>query len=473
MGFTSRVWKKFCLVRENLKLTCPTVCILVVAAASGGLCAPVEAREWFVAAGGSGSGTESAPFGRIQDGLAVAQPGDVVTVAGGTYEEALRTVRSGTALASITLRAADGRGSVVVTTTGRVLTVDHAYAIVEGLVLDGQYGVDDTIRISNRGHFFQLRDSEVRRSSRDLIDIGSPQGVLIDGCLIHHALNSANGRTDAHGIVAGAVQDLTVRNTEIHTFSGDGVQVDPGRAVPGWNHVTIEGSRIWLAPLPVAENGFAAGSVPGENAVDTKANANATRATMVIRDVVAYGFRGGLIPNMAAFNLKENVNVMVDRVTVYDSEIAFRLRGPTSARTAGAWVTVQDAVVYASLTAFRYENNIEQLRIWNSTLGRAVTRPFQAASSSVLGLEVRNLLMLNAQASEASHPSNLTVGPEAFINANADNYQLAAGSAAIDAGITLADVKTDRLGVQRPQGPNYDVGAYERPALQSISAPAL
>lgn len=437
------------------------------------LCTPAEAREWFVAAGGSGSGTDTAPFSRIQEGLAVAQPGDVVTVAGGTYEETLRTVRSGTPQASIRLRAADGRGSVVVTTAGRVLTVDHAYVIVEGLVLDGQYGVDDTIRISSRGHFFQLRDSEVRRSSRDLIDIGSPQGVLIDGCLIHHALNSANGRTDAHGIAAGAVQDLTVRNSEIHTFSGDGLQVDPGRGVPGWNRVTIEASHIWLAPLPVAENGFAAGSVPGENAVDTKANVNAARATMVIRNVVADGFRGGLISNMAAFNLKENVNVTVDRVTVYDSEIAFRLRGPTSTTTAGAWVTVKNAVVYSSVTAFRYENNIEQLRIWNSTLGRGVTRPFQAAASSVLGLEVRNLLMLNARTSEASHPSNLTVGPEAFIDANADNYQLAAGSPAIDVGITLADVKTDRLGVQRPQGPKYDVGAYERPVLQSIAAPAL
>ncbi len=458
--FTAADGKKVCLLGDNLKLAASFAASLLATIV---LYSPAEAREWFVAAGASGNGEHATPFGHIQDAVDAAMPGDVVTVATGTYREAFHSVRSGSAVAPISVRAAGSRGSVLVTSPGRVLTVDHAYITVQALVLDGQYGLDDTVRVTGRGHYFQLRNTEVRRSSRDLIDLGSPQRVLIDGCLIHHALNATNGRTDAHGIVAGAVQDLTVRKTEIHTFSGDGLQVDPGRAVPGWNRVTIDSSRIWLAPLAAAENGFAAGTVPGENAIDTKANTGAARATMLIRNVIAYGFRGGLISNMAAFNLKENVNVVADRVTVYDSEIAFRMRGPTTSTAAGAWVTLKNAVIYKTLTAFRYENNIEQLRIWNSTVGRQVTRPFQAAASSVLGLEVRNLLMLNARASEASHSSNVTVDSDAFVDANADNYQLASGSPAIDAAITISDVKTDRVGVQRPQGTKYDVGAYERP----------
>ena len=420
--------------------------------------------EWFVAAGASGNGSREAPFGRIQEGLNAAQAGDVVTVAGGTYAETIRTVRAGTAESPIRLRPAAGRGSVVVTNRGRVLTVGHAHATVEGLVFDGQYGLDDVVRISDQGNFFQLVGAEVRRSSRDLIDMGGPAGVLIDGCLIHHALDAAAGRTDAHGIVAGAVRDLTVRNTEIHTFSGDGLQVDPGRAPMGWNRVTVEGSRIWLAPLPTAENGFAAGTVTGENAIDTKVNPTAERATIVIRDTVAYGFRNGLLKNMAAFNLKEKVSATLDRVTVYDSEIAFRLRGPTGAAAAGAWVTIANAVVYDVATAYRYENHIEQLRIWNSTVGRNVARAFQAAESSVLGLEVRNLLMMGPRPAEAGHSSNMSAVASAFADAGADDYRLAAGAPAIDAGVVLPDVPTDRLGVQRPQGRAYDVGAYEWPA---------
>src|SRR5207342_2658440 len=113
---------------------------------------------------------------------------------------------------------------------------------------------------------------------------------------------------------------------------------------------------------------FAVGVVPGENAIDTKASSALPRATLVVRDVIAHGFRHGLIPNMAAFNIKENVAAALERISVFDSEIAFRLRGPVTG-TAGAWVTVQNAVVYDTATAFRYEDDIENLKIWNSTIG--------------------------------------------------------------------------------------------------------
>ena len=104
--------------------------------------------------------------------------------------------------------------------------------------------------------------------------------------------------------------------------------------------MTIEGCRIWLAPLATVENGSAVGSVPGENAVDTKASSSFPRSRITIRNTEAYGFKWATTGNnIAAFNLKENVDATVDRVTVYDSEIAFRLRGP-------AFVAVQNAVVH-------------------------------------------------------------------------------------------------------------------------------
>ena len=418
--------------------------------------------EWFVAPGGAGSGTSTAPFGSIQSAIDVAQPGDTVTVRPGTYAEKLATVRSGSQGSPIRVRPESTRGSVVVTAPGRVLDVFHPYVTVEGLVLDGQYGPSDTVKITDAGHYFTLRNAEVRRSTADLIDMDNPHGVLIENCLIHHALNATNGRTDAHGIVAGAVEDLTVRQTEIHTFSGDGLQVDPSRATPGWNRVTIEGSRIWLAPLPAPENGFAAGVVPGENAVDTKSSPSLPRASIAIRDSVMWGFRNGLIGNMAALNLKENIEATVDRVTVYDSEIAFRLRGPTSTTPAGARVTLTNAVIYDVATAFRYEDDIEKANIWNVTLGRGVATAFQDASSSSSGLDVRNLLSISPLEAEAAHSSNLQVGTAAFVNAGAHDYVLAPGSAAIDAGDAIAGVTTDRVGVTRPQGSGYDVGAYER-----------
>jgi len=420
-----------------------------------GAAAPAHSAEWFVSPGGVGTGSGSFPFGRIQDALNAARAGDVITVAPGTYAETLTTVRDGAAGAPITLRAAQPR-TAVATRAGRVLSVGHAYLLVEGLVLDGQYGPDDTVRVTSAGNFLELRNVEVRRSSRDLIDLGSPEGVVIDGCLIHHALNPVGGRSDAHGVVGGAVRNLTIRDTEIHTFSGDGVQVDPGRTAPGWDQVTVERSKIWLAPLPAPENGFAAGVVPGENAIDTKQAATNIRSRLVVRDTIAFGFRAG-ITNMAAFNLKDYVDATIDGVTVFDSEIAFRLRGAA----AGAHVLVKNAVVHDVLTAFRYEDDIQDLRIWNSTVGLNVTRVFQAASAPAATLDVRNLLTIQPLPAAFLAPSNLRVAVSAFVNAAAHDYHLAASSPAVDAGDRLTDVTVDRDGVERPQGGAYDIGAYE------------
>ena len=420
--------------------------------------APSSSTQWYVAAGGQGNGSSTAPFGRVQDALNVAQPGDMIVVAPGTFNESIRSVRDGSTSLPITVRAANGRGSVMITASGRVLTVAHAYIAVEGLVLDGQYGADDLVRLSSAATGFRMVNTEVRRSENDAIDMGAVQDVMIENSLIHHALNPANGRTDAHGIVGGAVQRLTVRNTEIHTFSGDGIQIDPGRASPGWNDVTVEGCRIWLAPLPADEHGFVAGMVPGENAVDTKTSESNPRARITVRNTEAWGFKWATSNNLAAFNLKESIDATVDGVTAHDSEIGFRLRGP-------AWVRIQNAVVYDTDVGFRYEDNIQNLRIWNSTLGNNVARSFVAASSSASVLDVRNLLLLgSALPSQASGSSNLAAVPATFLNATGHDYQLVSGAAAIDSGVTIPDVTTDRQGTRRPQGAAYDVGAYERVA---------
>jgi len=195
-----------------------------------------------------------------------------------------------------------------------------------------QDGIDaaqpgDTVTVGSGGDYLSIKDCEIRKSSRDCLDMSAPEGVLIEGSSIHHCLNWQEQREDAHGIVGGPVRNLTVRDTEIHTFSGDALQFDPSRSTPGWDDITVEGCTLWLAPLASPENGFPAGTAPGENAIDTKTYSGNV-SNLTIHDTIAYGFRDGFINNMAAFNLKENIDATLDGVTVYDSEIAFRLRGP-------------------------------------------------------------------------------------------------------------------------------------------------
>jgi hypothetical protein len=417
------------------------------------------AATLYVAPGGSGTGTAASPFGRIADALAVAVAGDTVMLKAGTYAERVRTVRGGTSSKRLTIRAESDGKAVLASGAGNVVRVSHPYVTIRGLVVDGLYAPYDAVLVDSAATGLLLQYLEVKRTSKDCIDMSAPANVVIEQSLIHHCLNAANGRTDAHGIVAGAVRNLIVRDTKIHTFSGDAIQLDPGRAAPGWDRITIERCQFWLQPLTAAENGFPAGTVPGENAVDTKTLGTAPRAKVIVRQTEAWGFRGGLLTNMAAFNIKENVDASFDGVTVSRSEIAFRLRGPGP--NGGAWARVQNAVVYDVGTAVRYEDNIERVQVWNSTLGAAIPRFFKAASSTAIGLDVRNVLFLGPSSTMPGGLGNIQATAAFFVNAAANDYRLAPGSLAVDAGVNNSNVRTDRLGGTRPQGAYWDVGAYE------------
>ena len=421
---------------------------------------PVVDKEWFVAPGGTGTGaSEASPLGSIQQALGSAEGGHAVTILPGNYTEALSTVRNGSQGKPILLRSRDGLGSVTITSgNGRVLQVNHSYLTVEGIRFDGEYGDRDTITVRNGGDNFTMKKSEVLRSSRDCMDIANVDDILIDSSLIHHCLNFSGGaRADAHGVVGEAVNNLTIKDTEIHTFSGDAIQLDPTRNTDGWDNLLITGCNLWLAPLPAAANGFSAGDVPGENALDTKVGAG--RPKIRIEKTTASGFRNGLISNMAAFNLKEEVEVTIDRVLVKDSDIAFRLRGP-------AHTTIMNTIIHSTSRAIRYEDDVEMVRIWNTTFGGGIGTLLQDASSVSTGVEIKNSLFLTSTLpTEASgDTTNLAVNAGVFANSPGHDYHLKTDSPAKAKGLELAPVLHDYDGKLRPTGlGTYDVGAFLAP----------
>ena len=417
-----------------------------------------------------------AGYATIGAALEVARAGDVIRIRPGTYRESLRSFAPG-----VTLQG-DTEGEVVITASSGVFDIQHADIELQNVIVDGGFGAADALKVRTAADRFVLRGVEVRRSGHDCIDLEAPRDVTITDSVIHDCLRTAdpdcpeepcapvvrcddnNCRRDAHGIAAGAVQRLRIINTKIHTFSGDAVQVDADRGQPAWDEVTIAGCEFRLAPLDADVGGFAAGVVPGENAVDTKTPVvDGPPSRLTLRDTIASGFGGGLVRN-AAFNLKENVAVDIDGVTVYDSQIAFRIRGANAKSPFRAAVGLRNVVVFDVATAFRYEGGRNTIALVNSTIGRDVGQVFDArASAPGTVINARNVLVVgDALPPQITGATNLAISARGFIDALAHDYHLSASSPAVDRGSNAGEIPDrDRDGRPRIVGETIDLGAFE------------
>jgi hypothetical protein len=428
-------------------------------------------------AGGSDSnpGTSGSPFLTINKGLTVANAGDSVVVSAGNYGAAILTQKAGTSSARITVRAAAG-DSVIVTVGGSY--INHAYITFENITFGTVWGTSRLLRIlSNSG---VVKNCIFRDNKENAIEVNSPAtNNLIEDCQFYNILKyDVNvGNRDAHAITGNNITNLTIRGCTMHQISGDALQFDPDRLAPPWSNILMEDCTAYLEPLTTALatasgwNLSDVGKAPGENFVDTKTPGpnlstgvsvpwgTYPRSKLTIRNCTGYGYKNGAggAGDMSAFNIKEYVDCTIERSTIYDCYIGYRLRYP-------AQVMVTNSVAFSNTAAVRYEDKIDNLHIYNLTFGKSNTSTIidgGGSGGSLTDFQVRNCLFLGSKPAAGSHSSNLTTGSASFVNTTTNDYHLVAGAAAIDAGVTLVAVTTDRDGIARAQGNAYDVGAYE------------
>ena len=240
--------------------------------------------------------------------------------------------------------------------------------VYENLIIDGEGKSGNLVKIT--ADHVTLRNCEIRNGSGNGIGIFANH-IVIENCRIHHLLNGTfEDQHDAHGI-SGRWGSTLIRNCDIGLTSGDSIQFDPDRQSTG--SVRIERCTLWTAPLPADAAGFKAGQRPGENAVDTKVPPSGARCELVIRECHFHGWnQPGQIDNLAALNLKENVDATIERCVFNDNEIAFRVRGPGA--RGGARVTLTNCAIHHTTTGVRAEDGIELLRIDGLAFGPEVRR---------------------------------------------------------------------------------------------------
>ncbi len=407
---------------------------------------------------------------------AAAAPDAVIVLADGVYEESL------TITSPVTICAANSRQATV-TFKGRVFDIEAPSVALIGLVVDGQWGEKDIINANDASDNLVLRDLEVRNGQRDGIDIGGGnqagcKDLLIEDCTIHHLLwGSTTDQKDAHCIVASDFEHLTIRNTQAYHCSGDSLQVGTDR--DPWDDVLVEGCHFWAGPLSEAAADFQAGDVPGENAIDTKAKVYDPPylGTIVLRDSVFEGFdpKSAYIGNRAALNLKNQITGVVERCTIADNEVGFRIRGGTGSKGGVSGLVLKNNVVYRNSFHARLEDDCKDVHFLHNTFGALIdsenaaipitdgaygSRPYYGGGAGDEGpgwLSDNNLFVGSKLPELAGGAGDaFTADGSVWGDFAAHDYHLTAQQNA-PAGV---GVLVDRDGVERdPDSP--DSGAYE------------
>ena len=385
--------------------------------------------------------------------------GDTVALRRGqSFPQMLSISQNGVSGNSITF-SSYGEGSRPVV---RSMSLSGSWLLVEQIIVDQNKGNADAVTIRGADNI-TLKQIEIRNGTKDGIDATRVSNLTLIDLHIHHLLaGSFTTQADAHGIALSDAEDVRIERVEIHHVSGDSIQADPNRSAGNIsNFIEIVGSTFWTGPLLEQFNdGWLIGQIPGENALDTKVVKsgfeNEPRMQIFLENVTAYGWsKGDYITNRAAFNLKEKVNVVFNGVRVYDSEIAFRIRGGRG----NADVTINNGLIHNVDVAVRAEDDVENLILNHVTFGQGIGDQLKTVASGnpYIGWQWLNSIALTP-AADIIAMGVIEAGSNDFRDIASDDYQLNAGSPLIDQG-TPTSLDRDLAG--QPRFGEPDPGAYE------------
>jgi hypothetical protein len=218
---------------------------------------------FFVANGGSDIGNDGSiaqPFASIQHALDLAtNPGDIVEVRGGTYNEAVTFRASGSEFGHITLRAYNGEQAILDGTgldaTHLIQARNRSYIKIVGLevmnltVDDGGSG----IHIIGQGGHIEIRDNivhEMRGFEASGIDVYGIRdkpltSIIIDG----NQVFDCDAADSEALVVNGNVQGFEITDNQVHDVNNIGIVCIGGErdvhATKVARRGLVRGNQVW------------------------------------------------------------------------------------------------------------------------------------------------------------------------------------------------------------------------------------
>ena len=408
-------------------------------------------REYRVAKTGNDNadGSQSSPWLTLQHAVDQALPGDRILVHAGEYA-GCRIERSGMPDAPITLQTAPGE-SVVISTPGpenkhesniEIETWEGdnrvAHWIISGFEVRDAPGWGIDSRGSEEGHnqHITIRNNRVHHNGLDSGDTGI-FAAFTDNVLIENNESFANGE---HGIyVNNSSDNFTIRGNHLHDNAAAGIHLNGDASLGGdgmMSNGLIDGNRIH-------DNGTQGGAAINMDGVED---------TLVVNNLIYRNHASGIaIFQQDGAACSRRNRIWFNTVLMPDD---------------GRWALIINGEGCADNQIF---NNIFLSdHSWRGSINLAtgeapgLQSDFNIVSDRFTVDDGDTVLSLSewlALGYDAN--SFLATAVELFISAANDDYRLRPDSPAIDAGKALPGVTADIIGVRRPSGAGFDIGAYE------------
>ena len=465
-------------------------------------------------------------FAQINAGLASLEPGDVLQLAAGVYDQRIQIQNSMNAPAGIeghpiTIRGA-GTGETVIRgdkLDATTVIVQRSFWTLEDMTVQNGKADDPEaqggcVKVQGDIEGVVLRQLEMDGQKRSAMRIGllcvqqrtlCPQGTLIEDVLSYDHLVASEG--DAHCVSLNyasaeefGVRDTVIRRVTAYGCSGDGVQLVNPKDGGGYSAINtlIEDCTFYRA-YDVADE---------ENAIDAKGPRGLT-----IRGNTMYGFRPTPTSQSGAVVIVHHAasDVMIENNIIYEGAQSIRIgKGSYQGEGHPTGVVIRNNVIYDATRAGAGDSpggkgngitiaEVTDVKILHNTIvdseGTGIeilegAKEIVLQGNIVVGsgddaheLSVANpadttvsysLIWGNVGSGTVDNADDITALCETCLNADplfvdrtAHDYHLAAESPAIDAGVPHADVVTDLEGSARDDTP--DLGAYE----EAVSPPPV
>jgi len=403
-----------------------------------GAASVADAATYYVAPPPSGNdahaGTLAQPWATLQHAADAVQPGDTVQVRAGSYVGGYFTT-SGTAAQPITLEAYPGESPAITadnpTTPDGINLEGASYMIVQGFTVNNRTRTG--IRAVTCDHV------TIRGNSMDSNGVWGILTGFCDDLLIENNVTSRS--VQQHGIYVGNSGDRPViRGNIVFGNSGNGIHMNGDISQGGdgiISNATVEDNVIY-------DNGVTGGSGINMDGVQNSLIRNNLLYDNHASGISLYQIDGG---GPSTGNQVLNNTVL----EASDGRWALNIQDGAVNNT------VRNNIFY-NYHSFRGSISIstDSLSGFSSDYNVVMSRFTTDGGDTILTLA-------QWQAMSQDLHSLIATPAQLFVDAADDDYRLSATSPAADAGQTQADVPTDIVGIARPQGPAYDIGAYERP----------